>query len=390
MIMMLLIIDDSLELLDILSNALSAFNWKIMQADNGMDGLEIFKAHNGQLDAVLLDQIMPVIEGIQVLPKLQEINPYIPVIMMTGHSSVTLATEFMKMGGSGFIEKPIIQFEVLKIRIEEAVQHNKQKRELEIIREERHLANKLNEAKDSFLSNLSHELRTPLTTIFPFAVMAKRKLAEGMSDEAVVILERLLAGQERLMRFVTNIECLARIYTHRYTYHPSANDLAHLIRDIVQDMNHRPHYKNLQWRFSGLETLSICFDAKVMRVALTEILGNAIRFSPEGGVIEIITTRSTDNITVSILDCGVGIPIDECERIFDPFSESSRTLSHAGGTGLGLSIARGLVQLHGGTVCAHNKEEGQGAVVTLTLPNTEFNTTTHSKNMEHSEEKMDE
>ena len=383
--MRLLIIDDSPELLDILSNALSLFDWIIMTADNGMDALEIFKTHNGHLDAVLLDQIMPVMEGVQVLPKLQEINPYIPVIMMTGHGSVTLATEFMKMGGSGFIEKPITQVEILKIRLEEAIWHNRQKRELEIMRAEQYATNKLNHAKDSFLSNISHELRTPLTAIFPFAVMAKRKLAEGMSDEATAILDRLLAGQERLMRFVTNMECLARIYTQKYSYHPTISDLIPLIRVVVQAMDHRPHNKNLHWRVSGLETLLVFFDTRAIHLALTEILDNAIKFSPDGGLIEIITSRSTHQTMISILDSGVGIPVDECETIFAPFSESSRTLSHAGGTGLGLSIARGLAQLHGGTVRASNREESEGLMVTLTLPNTNIHA-----NMEHSEEKLDE
>ena len=366
--MQILIIDDSIELLDLLSDSLTLFGWKIMKADNSLEALEIYKDHNRHLDAVLLDHMMPVMEGLQLLPKLLQINADIPVIMMTGHGSVTLASEFMKMGGAGFIEKPIIHYEILKIRIEEAISFAKQKGELETIRATRFANEKLNEAKDAFLFNLSHELRSPLTVIFPFAVMAKQALVEGRHVEAGVVLDRLLTGQERLMRFISNIECLARIYTGKYTYHPITSDLVQLVKMVVQGLKERSNQKGLRWYLSGLETLSVCFDARAMRVALTEVMDNAIKFSPEDGMIEVSIIRFENQILVSIIDSGEGIPGNECETIFDPFIESSRTSSHADGMGLGLSIVRGMVQLHGGTVIVKNRKEEKGLMVTLTLP----------------------
>ena len=372
--MLILIVDDNQQLRELLADALSQFDWKSLQAGDGQEALEIYSEKNRQIDAILLDQVMPKMDGLRLLPKLLEINPLVPVVMMTAHGSITLVSEFMKRGGAGFIEKPITHFEILKLRMEDAIQHVHRKKELDRVRSEQEVRANLNEAKNNFLASMSHELRTPLMAIFPFAVLAKRKLADQQWTEAEEMLDRLLAGQSRLLRFITNIESLAQLYTGKFPFHPITSDLVQLIQKVVQERRLKSTHVSLQWQVSGLETLSVCFDMRAIRMALIELTDNAMKFSPEGGVIEIITTLSGQHVQVSIFDAGSGILPHDSETIFHPFTEGSHTLSNAVNTGLGLSIARGMAQLHDGTVFAENRKDSKGLSVTLTFPVTQHET----------------
>lgn len=235
--------------------------------------------------------------------------------------------------------------------------------------EAQQVMDKLNRDKDLFLANMSHELRTPLLSILNFATLAKRRLMEGRYTESMVMLDRLLAGKERLLRFVTNMECLARIHVGMWRLHLVSCDLIPLVQEVVFAKKRHFAKKNLQWRVSGQKTVSAHFDHSSVSIILGELLDNAGLFSPQEGVVDIRVTESVGQVKIAILDSGPGIPIGEEEAIFSPFVESSLTRSDASGTGLGLSIAFGLVQLIGGTLQIANRQEVGGTAVMLVLPN---------------------
>lgn len=366
--MRVLIIDDHREWREMLFHALSLFGWEVLQAEDGEAAIQILIKENRMIDAILLDQIMPGLNGLQLLPKFLEINPQMPVIMMTSYGSIPLVTEFMQQGGSGFIEKPTSNFQILKLRIEEAIQQARRKQEMEELRAAQQAMVMLNRHKDLFLANLGHELRSPLTAILNYANLAKRRLTEERSEEAMAMLDDLLTNKERLLRFVTNVESLARIHIGEWHNQPVPGDLIPLVQAVVQEIQPRFSQKNLHWQVTGAPTLLACFDASNMRIMLTELLANAGQFSPSGGGVELKVTAAEDQVQVAILDSGPGIPAGEELAIFSPFVESSLTRSEAGGTGLGLAIAYGLAQQHGGTIWAANRPECQGAVITLLLP----------------------
>ena len=368
--MRVLIVDDSQELREMLADALAVFGWEILQAEDGQDAFQMLVEQKDQIDAILLDQIMPIMDGLNFLPKVLEIDPDMPVIMMTSYGSIPLAVEFMKNGGSGFIEKPVVNFEVLDLRLKEAMKHFREKKELEEIRASQQVMEMLTVAKDAFLSNVGHELRTPLTSILSFAALAKRRLEEGKTAEAMFMLDRLLVGKDRLLRFITSIESLAQIYTGKMAIYPKTENLVQLVEDVLLGMRDGFSQKNLQLSFCCSEILLVSFNALSIRIALYELISNAVKFSLEGGAIEVAITDSREQVQVSIIDSGPGIPSGEDETIMHPFSESSYTRCDSGGTGLGLSVARGIAQLHGGAVSVVNRQDSQGAVATLTFPKT--------------------
>ncbi|MEO5351218.1 MAG: PAS domain-containing sensor histidine kinase [Magnetococcus sp. YQC-3] len=234
--------------------------------------------------------------------------------------------------------------------------------------EAREAVERLNRDKDLFLANISHELRTPVLSILQFAVLARRRWMEGRPEETMAMLDALLGGKERLLRFITNLESLARIHVGLWPFQFVPGDLISLVQEVVCDKRLRFAAKNLQWRLSAPETVTACFDLPSVTIMLNELLDNAGLFSPMEGVVELQVTESGGQVQISILDTGPGIPAGEEEIIFSPFIESSLTRSNAGGTGIGLSVARGLAQQHGGTILMANRRDCQGAEVTLCLP----------------------
>ncbi|MBF0462257.1 MAG: hybrid sensor histidine kinase/response regulator [Magnetococcales bacterium] len=365
--MRIFIIDDNREFRQLLAHALAPFGWEAVPAASGEEALTLYESNHREMDVVLLDHIMPGMDGLYLLPKLLAINPQVPIIMMTSYGSIPLVTEFMQQGGSGFIEKPPGNFTILKLRIEEAIREGQRKREIEAMRAAQQSMARLNQDKDLFLANMSHELRTPLTAILHFAVLAKRKWTESRPEEAMAMLDGLLAGKERLLRFVSNIEYLARIHVGEWHCQPVQNDLMHLVRSVLEEVEPCFAPKNVRWRVTGASTVSACFDAPSLRIILTELLDNAGKFSPPGGGVDLIVAESGGTAQIAIRDAGPGIPAGEEEIIFSPFVESSLTRSEAGGTGLGLALVHGLLQQCGGQILVANRPEGQGVEVTLLL-----------------------
>ena len=200
--MKILIVDDQVELLDMIDDELSFFGWDILKAKNGEETISIFKKHFESIDIVLMDYIMPVMDGIMVLPKLLQIDPFATIVMMSGHGSINLATEFMRLGGAGFIEKPITNFEILKLRIEESVKTISKKRELFETRAEVLSFKKSNCLISGFFENFAHVSRTPLHQLSSYIELAQKKL-ETNPEKASSYLIKSLIGAEKLEQLLT-------------------------------------------------------------------------------------------------------------------------------------------------------------------------------------------
>ena len=366
--MRVLIIDDNREFRQLLVHALAPFGWETVPAASGEEALALYELNNREIDVILLDHIMPGMDGLHLLPKLLAINPQVPIIMMTSHGSIPLVTAFMQQGGSGFLEKPSGNFTILKLRIEEAIRKGQRKREIEALRAAQQAMLRLNQDKDLFLANMSHELRTPLTAILHFAALAKRRWTEGRPEEAMIMLDGLLTGKDRLLRFISNIEYLARVHVGEWRCQPVQSDLMPLVWSVLEEIKPCFARKNLRWQVTGASSISAWFDAPSLRIILTELLDNAGKFSPPGVVVDLIAAESGETAQIAIRDFGPGVPVGEEEVIFSPFVESSLTRSKAGGTGLGLAVVRGLLQRCGGQIRVANRPEGQGVEVTLLLP----------------------
>ncbi|HEY0955733.1 MAG TPA: PAS domain-containing sensor histidine kinase, partial [Roseateles sp.] len=224
-------------------------------------------------------------------------------------------------------------------------------------------------AKSDFIANVSHELRTPLQSILGFSAIGARRTRE-QPRLAELFADVHEAGQ-RMLSLVNDLLDLSKIERGVEPMHPERLDLRPLAAELGRELAPLLAARDQQLRTTlGDAELPVLADRRRLQQLLRNLLANAIRFSPTGGLIELQAALAPDgSVRVDVSDRGPGIPPDELETIFEAFVQSSATRDSAGGTGLGLAICRRIAQAHGGRVWATNREGG-GAVLSLTLPAT--------------------
>lgn len=225
-----------------------------------------------------------------------------------------------------------------------------------------------NRAKDAFLATLSHELRTPLTAMLGWARMLRTgRLDPPEAARAVDILERNTRVQAQLIEDLLDI---SRIISGKLHLDLGPVSLDGVVRDAVDSMRQTAEAKGIQIALAVDGTAGVVeADRARLQQVVSNLLSNAIKFTPAGGQVQVRLERAGAEAHVIVSDTGPGIDPDFLPRIFDRFrqADSSTTSAH-GGLGLGLAIVRHLVELHGGTVSAANRDDRAGAMFAVRLP----------------------
>jgi signal transduction histidine kinase len=222
--------------------------------------------------------------------------------------------------------------------------------------------------KDDFLATLSHELRTPLTAILGWAsIISRGHTSETQTAHAMRAIERNARRQARLVEELLDVSRLVR---GQIRLNLSGVSLSAVIDEAIESMRPAVEAKKLQLvKRLDSPARTIRGDADRLQQVVWNLLSNAVRFTPQGGRIEIGLREVDDQVEIRVSDTGIGIHPDFVPHVFERFrqADSSTTRTH-GGLGLGLAIVRHLVDLHGGTVGAESAGEGHGAAFTVRLP----------------------
>jgi signal transduction histidine kinase len=223
------------------------------------------------------------------------------------------------------------------------------------------------QVKDEFLSVVGHELRTPLTSIRgSLGLLAGGVLGELPEDAANMVAVAVL-NTERLGRLVNDILDIERMAAGSLALEPAAVDASELVEQSIQVIQATADAAGVSLR-SDVAQLTVLADADRIVQALVNLLGNAVKFSPRGGMVTIAVTRRDGGAMFSVRDNGRGIPADRLEAIFERFRQvDASDAREKGGTGLGLPIARGIVQQHNGRMWAESRP-GEGSTLHFTLP----------------------
>ena len=223
------------------------------------------------------------------------------------------------------------------------------------------------QARDEFLSVAAHELKTPLTSLKGFVQVLLRQLERNEPADPVRLAQALGtidAQSEKLGRLVCQLLDVSRIEAGRLAVETKPIDLVRLVEDAAAAARTRTSSHVLSLR--APDKLIAPVDPLRLEQVLTNLLENAIKFSPGGGAIEVSVSREADVACIVVGDHGVGVPLEHRRRIFDRFFQA-----HAGdlmgGMGLGLYISRQIVELHGGQLTAEFPEAG-GTRMVVTLP----------------------
>jgi signal transduction histidine kinase len=228
---------------------------------------------------------------------------------------------------------------------------------------------KLSAMKNEFVSNVSHELRTPLASIRVFGELMRH----GRVREPSKVAEygrHIETESRRLSQLINNILDFSRIESGRKIYSFAPADLTALVNGTIDAYKVRLKDRGLAIDFRGPDQSlpRLQLDTNAMDRAVANLLDNAIKYSDDGARIMVRLARDEDEVTLSVEDEGIGIPIEEHDRIFERFHRVSTGLKHdVKGTGLGLSLVQHIVLAHGGYVSLES-EVGRGSIFRIHLP----------------------
>ncbi|MEA4847995.1 MAG: ATP-binding protein [Clostridiaceae bacterium] len=227
---------------------------------------------------------------------------------------------------------------------------------------------KLDKMRKEFVANVSHELRTPLTTIRSYT----ETLLDGALDNkeyTVNFLTVINSESERMTRLVKDLLQLSKLDYDKMEWNMKSLNILNIVRDCVVKMEMAAKQKSQSLTFEALgELCEINGDKDRIEQVIINIIGNAIKYTPEKGIIKVTAKRSENNVEVRIADSGMGIPKEDLPRLFERFYRVDKARSRAmGGTGLGLSIAKNIVEAHKGSIRIES-EYGKGSEVIISFP----------------------
>jgi signal transduction histidine kinase/ActR/RegA family two-component response regulator len=222
-------------------------------------------------------------------------------------------------------------------------------------------------AKDEFLSVVSHELRTPLNVIQGWLWQVNRPDApEHVRQRGIEIIERNVTVQARLVEDLldTSRAAIGKLHLRRRLV-----DLAQVCQAAVEGIERHAHTKRLRVTFAQPEgPLFVWGDADRLQQVIANLLSNALKFTPAGGVIEVDARREDTRMRVTVRDTGIGVPPEFLSSMFEPFAQADTTATRQfGGLGLGLAIVKQIVTLHGGAVSARSGGS-DGTTLTVDFP----------------------
>jgi len=221
--------------------------------------------------------------------------------------------------------------------------------------------------KDEFIAVVSHELRTPLTSIRGSLGLLAAGLMGPLSDRAQHMLDVALSNTERLIRLINDILDIERIESGRAPMEPRPLDARDLVLRCIEGLQAVADAAQVRL-VEHAAPVRLLADPDRMLQTLTNLVSNAIKFSPPGQVVEIGAAGEDGAVHFSVRDRGRGIPADKLETIFGRFEQVDASDSREkGGTGLGLAISKSIVQQHGGRIWAESTP-GQGSTFHVVLP----------------------
>jgi len=232
------------------------------------------------------------------------------------------------------------------------------------------MAEKLNQVESMrrrLIGDVSHELRTPLTAIKG----SMEGLMDGILPATHETFQQIHAEADRLNRLVDDLQELSRVEARAYKLDLRPLDVSSLLRTVTKRLSPQFESKRISLELDlAIDLPRVIADEDRAIQVLTNLTGNALQYTSEGGRITIGAHRIDHEVQIIVQDTGIGIPAEHLSNIFDRFYrvDKSRSRRAAGGSGIGLTIARAFVEAQGGRIWAESVGEGQGSTFTFTLP----------------------
>jgi signal transduction histidine kinase len=392
---LVLVVEDNPEMNRFVAETLAA-EYRVATAFDGEQGFE--RALALRPDLILSDVMMPRLSGDQLVRRLREREELdaVPVVLLTAKADDELRVRLLREGAQDYVMKPF-SAEELRARVSNLVTMKRarevlqreldtqlrdleslakevtfRKRELqtsyEAMRLAREQAERASQVKSDFLRLVSHELRTPLTAISGYLEILRRAKSEALSEPQQQLVGKIGRSANRLRDLVESLLEYTRIQSGRIVVRAEPLDLAALAADVADELRPQAEQKGLTLAVEPAAPLpTLSSDARLVRLVLVNLIGNAVKFTVRGGVTVSLAERDGQHL-VSVADTGPGIRPEHQALVFEPFGQLGEVdKKHQPGFGLGLALVRQIVDALGGKVELHSAE-GRGATFTVSLP----------------------
>jgi two-component system sensor histidine kinase/response regulator len=372
----ILVIDDELGIRRACQRALKPQGFSVETAATIREGLS--KIQEGDFDLVLLDVMMPDGRGIDLLPPIQERDPDLVIVIITGYATVELAVRAIKQGAYDFISKPFTS-DLLLMTVNQGLEKRRlslEAKRLQTIEQEaaelaraKEEMERLDRFKSAFMVMVAHELRAPVGGAQSLLRTLLRGLTGELSEQQRDILTRVETRLGALMELINDLLSLAATKTIEPDQPLEEVWLQPIIKEVVDRFSVEAEDKQIAMTLNTPEEkLVVRATEEGLDQVFSNLLNNAIKYTPSGGNINVRVIKEHNKAKIAVSDTGVGIPTDALPQIWDEFFRAPNVRrSGITGTGLGLSIVKQLVTRFDGVIDV-SSTEGEGTTFTLALP----------------------
>jgi signal transduction histidine kinase/CheY-like chemotaxis protein len=222
--------------------------------------------------------------------------------------------------------------------------------------------------KSDFLASMSHELRTPLNAVIGFSEVLLERMFGDLNERQADYVQDILEAGRHLLALLNDVLDLSKVEAGRMELDITTFPAADAIQGVLALVREAAGQRGVDLRFDSVDAPThITADELRLKQVLLNLIGNAVKFTPEGGSVTVRAWTGGPEVMVTVTDTGIGIAESDRSRIFDSFQQGARSASSSEGTGLGLTLSRRIVELHGGRMWLES-EVGLGSTFGLALP----------------------
>jgi two-component system sensor histidine kinase/response regulator len=373
--MRVLVVDDELGIREGCRRALTAHGFAVEVAENGPAGLH--KLREAAFDILLVDAMMPGMSGLEMLQQARQLFPELICIIITGYATVELAVQAMRQGAHDFIAKPFTPTLLLQVMNRE-LDRQRLKREAQRVKdleeELRELSRvkaemeRLGAVESRFMLTMVHILRAPVAVLQNSIQLIRKGFVPPEDQSSVLERADLRAGE--LLAVLDDVLLLSRLKEGLGTETAEPVSIADALESALATFQKVAQERNLTIAMDLADHPVLSGSQEHMRLLWSQLLDNAIRYTPKGGRITLsLQTDSQEKRIIGVVaDTGIGIAAEEIPRVFEEFfrTEAAKSMQETG-TGLGLPIVQQILALYGGTI-EIDSTPGQGSTFRFILP----------------------